>query len=144
MKVADFWDIAPCSLFKVDRRFRTAYQLHDQGNDDTTRHYIPEVCNFQVYYQIMKWSSEMFVIKFQIACNPLLFYRAMKVRIYETIILRGDLYGCYMSSLTWMSINLKATCLVRPKRFVIWRVILVNSSAWTWQGARPLTVTHLA
>jgi hypothetical protein len=75
----------------------------------------------------------MFVIKFKIACNPLLFYRTMKVRTYETIILRGDLYGCYMSSLTWMRVNLTATCLVSPNCFVIWRVIWVNSSPWTWQ-----------
>jgi hypothetical protein len=33
MKMAAFWDIGPCSLFKVDRRFRGAYCLHYE--DDT-------------------------------------------------------------------------------------------------------------
>jgi hypothetical protein len=30
MKVTFFWDIAPCSLVEVDRRFRGAYCLHKQ------------------------------------------------------------------------------------------------------------------
>jgi hypothetical protein len=28
-----FWDIPPCSLIEVDRRFRSAYCLHHQGDD---------------------------------------------------------------------------------------------------------------
>jgi hypothetical protein len=28
-----FWDIAPCSLVEVDRRFRGAYCLHYQGDE---------------------------------------------------------------------------------------------------------------
>jgi hypothetical protein len=30
-KMTVFWDIAPCSLVKVDRRFRGVYCLHHQG-----------------------------------------------------------------------------------------------------------------
>jgi hypothetical protein len=37
-----FWDIAPCSLVEVDRRFRSAYCLHHQGERPDTRRYIPE------------------------------------------------------------------------------------------------------
>jgi hypothetical protein len=33
MKIIAFWDMAPCSLIKVDRRFRGAYCLHHQGDD---------------------------------------------------------------------------------------------------------------
>jgi hypothetical protein len=33
MKIRAFWDIAQCSLVVVDRRFRGAYCLHEQGND---------------------------------------------------------------------------------------------------------------
>jgi hypothetical protein len=29
-----FWDIALCSLIGVDRRFRSAYYHHRQGDDD--------------------------------------------------------------------------------------------------------------
>jgi hypothetical protein len=27
-----FWDVAPCSLVEIDRRFRGAYCLHHQGD----------------------------------------------------------------------------------------------------------------
>jgi hypothetical protein len=30
MKMTAFWDIVPCSLVEVDRRFRGAYCLHHQ------------------------------------------------------------------------------------------------------------------
>jgi hypothetical protein len=32
MKFRAFWDVAPCSHVKVDRRFRNAYCLHHQGD----------------------------------------------------------------------------------------------------------------
>jgi hypothetical protein len=32
VKMTAFWDIAPCSLVDVDRRFRGAYCLHHQSN----------------------------------------------------------------------------------------------------------------
>jgi hypothetical protein len=32
LKMTAFWDIAPCSLVEVDRRFRCAYCLHHQGD----------------------------------------------------------------------------------------------------------------
>jgi hypothetical protein len=38
MKMKVFWDIAPCSLAGVDRRFSRAYCVHNQGYD----RYIPE------------------------------------------------------------------------------------------------------
>jgi hypothetical protein len=31
MKMAVFWDVAPCSLVDIDRRFRCAYCLHHQA-----------------------------------------------------------------------------------------------------------------
>jgi hypothetical protein len=33
LKMAVFWDVAPCSLVDIDRRFRAAYYLHHQGVD---------------------------------------------------------------------------------------------------------------
>jgi hypothetical protein len=32
MKMEAIWDIAPCSLFEVVRRFRGTFCLHHQGN----------------------------------------------------------------------------------------------------------------
>jgi hypothetical protein len=32
MKIAVFWDVAPCSLVQVYRRFRGVYYLHHQGD----------------------------------------------------------------------------------------------------------------
>jgi hypothetical protein len=29
-----FWDVAPCSLVEIYRRFRGAYCLYHQGDDD--------------------------------------------------------------------------------------------------------------
>jgi hypothetical protein len=34
MKIRAFWDIAPCSIVKVDQRFGDAYCLHHQGDGD--------------------------------------------------------------------------------------------------------------
>jgi hypothetical protein len=48
MKMTAFWDIAPCSLVEVDRRFSGAYCLVYQSAetlDETTRRYIPECCH---------------------------------------------------------------------------------------------------
>jgi hypothetical protein len=33
LKTTVFWDIAPCSLVEIDRRFGGAYSLHHNGND---------------------------------------------------------------------------------------------------------------
>jgi hypothetical protein len=33
MKMAVFWDVAPCSLVDTDRRFRGAYYLYHQSHD---------------------------------------------------------------------------------------------------------------
>jgi hypothetical protein len=33
MKMTAFWDIAPCSLVNVDRRFRSTYSVHNRGDD---------------------------------------------------------------------------------------------------------------
>jgi hypothetical protein len=45
-KLTAFWDIAPCSLFEVEWRFRGAFCLHNQGEDayfnETTWRYILE------------------------------------------------------------------------------------------------------
>jgi hypothetical protein len=34
MKLTVYWDVEPCSLAEIDRRFRYAYYLHYQGDDD--------------------------------------------------------------------------------------------------------------
>jgi hypothetical protein len=64
-KTTAFWDIAPCILVEIDRRFRGAYCLHHQGDEssyclmmgavrisetsvyfnETTWRCIPESCN---------------------------------------------------------------------------------------------------
>jgi hypothetical protein len=61
MKMRVFWDIAPCTLSGVDRRFRGAHCLHHHPDDGgsthsqtsvysnkTTRRYIPEDSHLQV------------------------------------------------------------------------------------------------
>jgi hypothetical protein len=54
-----FWNIVPCSLVEVDRRFRGAYCFHHQENDEHTTHlrnfneitwyYIPEGYHYGVH-----------------------------------------------------------------------------------------------
>jgi hypothetical protein len=34
MKMALFWDVTSCGLVEVDRRFRSVYCVHDQGDYD--------------------------------------------------------------------------------------------------------------
>jgi hypothetical protein len=36
MKMRAFWDVTPCSLVGVDRRFRGAYCLHHQGDESSS------------------------------------------------------------------------------------------------------------
>jgi hypothetical protein len=59
-----FWDIAPCSIVEVDRRFRASYFLHHRFIDlmmeavctsetsvnlyEATRHSIPEGCHIHI------------------------------------------------------------------------------------------------
>jgi hypothetical protein len=45
MKVTAFWDIAPCSLVAVDRRFEGVCCLHHQDYFNSTVHYIPQGCH---------------------------------------------------------------------------------------------------
>jgi hypothetical protein len=35
-----FWDVASCGLVDTDRRFRDAYCLHHQGDDDGGRKFL--------------------------------------------------------------------------------------------------------
>jgi hypothetical protein len=35
MKMAIFWDVAPCSLINIHQRFREAYCRHHQGDVET-------------------------------------------------------------------------------------------------------------
>jgi hypothetical protein len=73
-KMAVFWDVAPCSLIEIDRRFRDAYYLHHQlisltfnqcGSVDpskASRHYTKAyhfICfvTFSVAYWIPLWVS---------------------------------------------------------------------------------------
>jgi hypothetical protein len=37
MKIGAFWDVTPCSLFGVDRRFRGAYNLHYRPDEEAVR-----------------------------------------------------------------------------------------------------------
>lgn len=41
MKRIVFWDVAPCELLKIDRRLRSVYCLHHQG-DDGNRKYVSD------------------------------------------------------------------------------------------------------
>jgi hypothetical protein len=51
MKVSAFWDIAPCSLIEVDRRFTLMMEAVHTSEmsvySETTRQYIPEESNLQ-------------------------------------------------------------------------------------------------
>jgi hypothetical protein len=38
VKFRVFWNLAPCSHVEVDRRFRSAYCLHHQGDEDSITH----------------------------------------------------------------------------------------------------------
>jgi hypothetical protein len=38
VKISIFWDVAPCSIVEVDRRFRGAYCLHHQGDEAGSKH----------------------------------------------------------------------------------------------------------
>jgi hypothetical protein len=38
-KMVVFWGLSPCSLVEVNRRFRCAYCLHDQGDEVSTNFY---------------------------------------------------------------------------------------------------------
>jgi hypothetical protein len=40
-----FWDVVPCSLVKVDRRFRGAYCLHHEG-DEGRENLKSQICTF--------------------------------------------------------------------------------------------------
>jgi hypothetical protein len=35
LRVAFFWDVAPCSVVEIDRRFRDAYCLHHEVDRQT-------------------------------------------------------------------------------------------------------------
>jgi hypothetical protein len=50
MKTTAFWDIALCSLVRVDRRLRASYCLHRQGDHrtETTRRYVQEAVVLKV------------------------------------------------------------------------------------------------
>jgi hypothetical protein len=37
MKMCVFWDFAPCSLVEINQRFRSAYCLNDQGDEEAAR-----------------------------------------------------------------------------------------------------------
>jgi hypothetical protein len=62
LKSKAFWDIAPCSLLGVDRRFGGAYCLHHEDDDEVrtsetsvnynvpTRRYIPEDSKLHVFF----------------------------------------------------------------------------------------------
>jgi hypothetical protein len=55
MKITDFWDVAPCSLVEVYRRFRGACCLHHQGDDGCIKplyHNDFEHCSFSEIYLI--------------------------------------------------------------------------------------------
>jgi hypothetical protein len=62
LKLIDFWDIAPCSLVEVDRRFRGTYSLHclgdcrDDGSfNETTTCCIPEGCHLCTHH-LLTWN----------------------------------------------------------------------------------------
>jgi hypothetical protein len=38
LKMQAFWDVSPCSLFELDRRFRGAYRLQYQSDNRGSRH----------------------------------------------------------------------------------------------------------
>jgi hypothetical protein len=43
-----FWDAASCSLVEVYQRFKSAYCLHHQGDDQTARRNIPEASHLRL------------------------------------------------------------------------------------------------
>jgi hypothetical protein len=62
LKLIDVWDIAPCSLVEVDRRFRATYSLHCLGDcrddgifNETTTCCIPEGCHLCTHH-LLTWN----------------------------------------------------------------------------------------
>jgi hypothetical protein len=56
MKTTAFWDVAPCSLVEVDRRFGAITLMMDVAGtsetsvyfNETTRSYIPDIVMFEI------------------------------------------------------------------------------------------------
>jgi hypothetical protein len=59
-KITAYWNIAPCSLVEVDRRFRGAYCLHHQGDEINT------IAEFWVFrdprYQQIIFGSKLWIL----------------------------------------------------------------------------------
>jgi hypothetical protein len=56
LKITAFWNMSPCSLVEVNRRFRDAYCLLHRPNDgcsllQATRRYIPENCRVYTHHR---------------------------------------------------------------------------------------------
>jgi hypothetical protein len=49
-KFRAFWDVVPCSHVQFDRRFRGAYCLHHQGDDDVGSAHLRNVSPLQRQY----------------------------------------------------------------------------------------------
>jgi hypothetical protein len=49
-KMAVFWDVAPCGLVEVYRRFRGAFCLYNQGVDDGGNKHFPSVLLFTMIW----------------------------------------------------------------------------------------------
>jgi hypothetical protein len=86
MKMAIFWDVAPCSLVDTDKCFRGAYFLHHQGDvgqylPDYTTHnprrqpYVVTLVTFNLYLNFIRFVIFIFYIVqldsvFCVICYP--------------------------------------------------------------------------
>jgi hypothetical protein len=62
MKMAVFWDVAPCSLVEIGQRFRGAYCLHHQGDEyQTARRNISQKTVIFVLTTLVQFLKELYV-----------------------------------------------------------------------------------
>jgi hypothetical protein len=61
MKMTVFWDVVPYSLIEIYRRFRGAYCLHHQGDDEATGVARASVCMKGIVMSRNKCTGELCV-----------------------------------------------------------------------------------
>jgi hypothetical protein len=59
MKMTVYWDVAPCSLLDIDRRFRGAYCLHQQSDKPEDRYFHTRRSDNLKSHQLLTYSFSL-------------------------------------------------------------------------------------